>query len=91
MVVISEEFARRARAGARGRAGASAFGLRVDQSEWREVIGVVQSIREVGLYESPAHATVYWPALMTNFYGPRVGEPGGPFAIRSERPAPRAS
>ena len=85
VVVISEEFARQL-----APEPSAALGLRVRlaidaQSDWREVIGVVQSIREVGLYQPPP-ATVYWPALMTNFFG--IGESANPavaFAIRSER------
>jgi predicted permease len=69
---------------------AAALGLRIrlaisPQDDWREVIGVVQSIRESGLYEAPP-ATVYWPALMANFFEiPEVGNEAVTFAIRSER------
>ncbi len=85
VVVISEEFARQL-----APEPAAALGLRVRlaidaQSDWREVIGVAQSIREVGLYQPPP-ATVYWPALMTNFFGIRESaNPAVVFAIRSER------
>ncbi len=53
---------------------------------WHEVIGVVQDVRENGVNQiSPA--TVYWPSMMANLYGP------GPldarrtayFALRSSR------
>jgi predicted permease len=53
---------------------------------WHEVIGVVQDVRENGANQvSPA--TVYWPSMMENLYGP------GPldvrrtayFAMRSDR------
>jgi predicted permease len=85
VVVVSEEFARQLAPEA-----AAAIGLRIrlaisPQDDWREVIGVTQSIRESGLYEPPA-ATVYWPALMANFFeNPEVANEAVTFAIRSER------
>ena len=53
---------------------------------WHEVIGVVQDVRENGVNQS-SPATVYWPSMMPNLYGP------GPldarrtayFALRSSR------
>jgi predicted permease len=53
---------------------------------WREVIGVVEDVRENGLHQR-APAIVYWPSLVENLFGP------GPldairsvtFAIRSHR------
>jgi predicted permease len=53
---------------------------------WHEVVGVVQDVRENGVDQS-SPATVYWPSLMANLYGP------GPldarrtayFALRSTR------
>jgi putative ABC transport system permease protein len=85
VVVISEEFARQL-----APEPAAAIGLRIrlaisPQDDWREVIGVVQSIRESGLYEPPA-PTLYWPTLMTNFFeNSEVGNPAVTFVIRSER------
>jgi predicted permease len=85
VVVISEEFARQL-----APEPAAALGVRIrlaisPQDDWREVIGVVQSIRESGLYEAPS-TTVYWPTLMANFFeNPEVGNPAVTFAIRSER------
>jgi putative ABC transport system permease protein len=85
VVVVSAEFARQIAS-----EPAAALGLRMrlaisPEDDWREVIGVVQSIREVGLYQPPP-ATVYWPALMANFFGfPEVGNEAVTFAIRSER------
>ena len=85
VVVISDAFARQL-----APEPAAAIGLRIrlaisPEDDWREVIGVVQSIRESGLYETPS-TTVYWPTLMANFFAnPQVGNPAVTFAIRSER------
>jgi predicted permease len=55
------------------------------QNPWREVIGVVQSVHESGLYEAPP-SMVYWPAFGENmFNNPTVGTPVATFAIRSAR------
>jgi predicted permease len=53
---------------------------------WHEVVGVVQDVRENGVNQN-SPATVYWPSMMANLYGP------GPlnarrtayFALRSGR------
>jgi putative ABC transport system permease protein len=85
VVVISEEFARQL-----APEPAAALGLRIrfatyDEDAWREVIGVVQSIHEEGLYREPL-AMVYWPAYAQNlFQMPEVGTPVVTLAIRSER------
>ncbi len=79
VAVISEDFARELAV-----EPAAALGLRIrlpfDQSAWREVIGVVQSVHQDGLYEDPP-STVYWPVLTANMFG----KPDVTFAIRSER------
>jgi hypothetical protein len=63
---------------------AAALGMRlrapVGSRQWREVVGVVQDVRENGLYEEPP-SVVYYPALMEN----RWGEPYAAFVIRSAR------
>jgi predicted permease len=53
---------------------------------WSEVIGVIQDVRETGVQEK-APATVYWPPLMANMYGPGPVAPirGVTFVIRSDR------
>ena len=52
---------------------------------WREVIGVVESVPEAGLYEE-APSFVYWPVLVENMYGnPLLGTSAAAFVIRSER------
>jgi predicted permease len=79
VVVISEDFAREI-----APEPAAALGRRVrfagDQAVWREVIGVVQSVRQDGLYEDPP-VTAYWPVLRDN----RLGMPTVAFVMRSER------
>jgi predicted permease len=60
---------------------AAAIGRRIRgefQTEWHDVIGVVQSVHLDGLHEDPPN-TVYWPALASNTRGDVT------FAIRSER------
>ena len=48
---------------------ADAFGFaRTISDAWREVIGVVQSVHEDGLYEA-APSIVYWPGFMENIFG----------------------
>jgi len=85
VVVISADFARvlapepSAAIGRRLRFASS------EDDAWREVIGVVQSIHEDGLYEAPP-GMVYWPVFMENMFGlPEVGTPEGTIVIRSER------
>jgi predicted permease len=84
VALISEDFARDLAANP-----AAALGVRirppVEQDPWREVIGVVQSVQEAGLYE-PAPSIVYWPVLMQNFVGrPTFGTDLAAFVIRSDR------
>src|SRR6185503_14969703 len=84
VVLISEEFARELAPDAAGALG-KRIRFPVDQDAWREVIGVVQSVHETGLYETPP-SIVYWPALVADFFGrPAVGTPNVVFVIRSER------
>jgi predicted permease len=86
VVVVSAEFARQL-----APEPAAALGRRIrfaedDQGAWREVIGVVQSIHEEGLYEDPP-AMVYWPTFMADLSPdePEIGTPVVTFAVRSER------
>jgi predicted permease len=79
VVVISEDFAREI-AGEPAAALGKRIRAPVDQSAWREVIGVVQSVRQDGMYEEPP-ATVYWPVLRENM----LGTPYVAFVIRSDR------
>ena len=52
---------------------------------WREVIGVVQSVHQDGLYEE-APSLVYWPVRVERMFGaPVAGTPAVAFVIRSER------
>ncbi len=84
VALISEEFAREI-------AGepAAALGKRIktyfETDAWREVIGVVESVHEAGLYEE-ASSFVYWPVLVADMFGaPVVGTPFAAFVIRRER------
>ena len=74
VALISEEFAREL-----GPEPAAALGKRirtpVDSDAWREVIGVVQSVKDDALY-ADAPSIVYLPALMENAFGaPTFGCP----------------
>ncbi len=53
---------------------------------WREVIGVVQDVREDGVNKK-APQIVYWPSMVANLYGPGAVDTVRTvtFAIRSER------
>lgn len=85
VAVISESYARQL-----AERPEDALGMRIrlaafSQNPWREVIGVVQSVHESGLYEAPP-SMVYWPVFGENmFNNPTVGTPVATFAIRSER------
>jgi putative ABC transport system permease protein len=84
VALISEDFAREL-----APEPAGALGKRIRtiarSDAWREVIGVVQSVHETGLYED-APSFVYWPVLVENMYGaPVIGTTAATFVIRSER------
>ena len=84
VALISEEFAREL-----GSEPNDALGKRirtaVDTDAWREVVGVVQSVKDDALYE-PAPSLVYFPAFMENaFGGPTFGAPTVAFVVRSDR------
>jgi putative ABC transport system permease protein len=85
LVLISENLARELWG-----TPAAAVGRRVRQDEsmpWHEVIGVVQDVREDGLYR-PAPRIVYW-ASMSGYIGFGSGTNairGVTFVVRTERP-----
>ena len=84
VAVISENFAREIAADP-----AAAVGKRIrtfgTQAAWREVIGVVQSVHEYGLYDEPP-SVAYWPVFMEDMFGlPAVVMRDVAFVIRSER------
>jgi hypothetical protein len=69
---------------------AAALGKRLrhlPEMPWHEVIGVVQDVRENGVYQ-PAPPTVYWPT-MSAYLNARAGRPNAirqvTFIVRSER------
>ena len=85
VAVISEDFARELAAEPAG-----ALGKRIrpvwSQDAWREVIGVVQSVHEDGLYEAAAECRVLARAHGEHVRSaPAVGTPTVAFVIRSER------
>lgn len=58
----------------------------VPKMPWREVVGVIQDVRERGVQEK-APEIVYWPPLVENFFepGPADATRTVTFVIRSER------
>jgi predicted permease len=84
VALISEDLAREL-----GAEPADALGKRirtpVDTDAWREVIGVVQSVKDDTL-DAGAPSIVYFPALMENAFGsPQAGAQTVAFVVRSER------
>ena len=84
VALISEDFAREL-----GALPTDALGKRIrppnDDDAWREVIGVVQSVKDDALYQD-APSAVYWPALMENAFGSAAfGYPAMAYVIRSDR------
>ena len=66
MVLVSENLARELWG-----APSAAIGKRIREfTEWWEVVGVVQDVRENGVHDK-APAIVYWPTMMADLYGPR--------------------
>jgi putative ABC transport system permease protein len=67
---------------------AAALGKQIRENPkapWREVVGVVGNERDDGV-DQKAPAIVYWPMLLSNFWGqPLVAQRGQAFAIRSTR------
>lgn len=68
---------------------ANAVGKRLKEDvglPWREVVGVVQDVRDKGIQEKAPEA-VYWPPIVENFYGKGPAQPIRvvTFVIRSER------
>ncbi len=66
----------------------SAIGKRIREGmkdSWREIVGVVQDVRSDGA-DQKSPTTVYWPVLMTNFWGnPTFVQRGVTFAVRGSR------
>jgi len=67
---------------------AAAIGKRIREGmkdSWREIIGVVGDVRHDGA-DQKAPTTVYWPVIMSNFWGDATFvQRGASFAIRSNR------
>jgi predicted permease len=84
VALISEDFAREL-----GAEPADALGKRirtpVDSDDWREVIGVVQNLKDDALHLD-APSLVYWPAFMQNAFGGQgFATPAIAFVVRSDR------
>jgi predicted permease len=66
----------------------AALGKRIrvgNADNWREVVGVVGDVYDNGVQE-PAPGIVYWPILMTQFWGqPRFVSRGLTYLVRSDR------
>ena len=65
--IVSESFARELWGSPR-----AAIGKHFREWEsmpWHEVVGVVQDVRENGV-DQVSHATVYWPSMMNDIFGP---------------------
>jgi predicted permease len=79
--IVSENLAREVWGSA-----AAALGKRVHEptgsaatAVWREIVGVVQDVHEIGLYQ-PAPTMVYWPIFMDSFGG-RGPQPTRPINV----------
>ena len=84
VALVSEDFVRNI-----GVEPAAALGMRLrppaETDAWREVIGVVQSLKDNGVH-ADAPTLVYWPILMENAFGsPAIGVPPVAFVIRTDR------
>ncbi len=83
VAMISENMAREL-----WREPAAAIGKRIREGmkdSWREIIGVVSDVRHDGA-DQKAPTTVYWPVIMSNFWGDATFvQRGASFAIRSNR------
>ncbi len=84
VVMVSENLARQ-----EWGTPANAIGKRLTEDPglpWREVIGVIQDVREKGVQEK-ATEIVYWPPMVENLFGRGPAQPirEVTFVIRSER------
>jgi putative ABC transport system permease protein len=83
VTIISENMAREM-----WREPAAALGKRIREGmkdPWREIVGVVADVRHDGA-DQKAPTTVYWPALMENFWGnTKFGQRGVVFVLRTSR------
>ena len=84
VVIISENLARETWG-----SPSAAMGKRLRElpdTPWREVVGVVEDVRENGVQEK-APAMVYWPSMVAGIYGPNTFDAtrAATFAVRSDR------
>ncbi len=84
VALVSEDFARELAATPNDALGKRIRTL-INTDDWREVIGVVENVKEDDLY-SAAPSIVYWPALMANAFGNETfGNPAMAYVVRSVR------
>jgi putative ABC transport system permease protein len=83
VTVVSENMAREMWGGSQ-----EALGKRIrvgNVDHWREIVGVVGDVYDNGVHE-PAPGIVYWPILMSQFWGqPRFVSRGLTYVVRSDR------
>jgi predicted permease len=85
VVLVSEDFARELATDAAGALGKRVRLAPFADDEWKEIVGVVQSVHHDGPHRA-APSAVYWPVLARNKYGRAAsGWPWPVFAIRTER------
>jgi predicted permease len=85
VALISEDFARELATEPAGAIGKRVRPGPFPEDGWREVIGVVKSVRQDGL-SATAPSAVYFPVLTQNLFNvPVAGTPSVAFVIRSER------
>jgi predicted permease len=83
VTIVSENMAREMWGGSQGALGKRIRVGNVDH--WREIVGVVGDVYDNGVHE-PAPGIVYWPILMSQFWGqPRFVSRGLTYVVRSER------
>jgi predicted permease len=83
VTIVSENMAREMWGGSQGALGKRIRVGNVDH--WREIVGVVGDVYDNGVHE-PAPGIVYWPILMSQFWGqPRFVSRGLTYVVRSDR------
>jgi putative ABC transport system permease protein len=85
VALISEELARELGGGEPAAALGRRIRTPIDSDDWREVVGVIESVKEDALHTA-SPSIVYWPALMENAFGNEAfAVPAIAFVVRSSR------